>query len=283
MSQSFKTGQKHVLKPVISPTMETEPGINSPSAPGNESSHSMLPMNGSWHGHSSMRNPTAANNSNNNQPNSFGGKVLHSTWKGIYYISVQTVTFFSYILNQIKSSASYGYSSVPTSAFEQEPQFFSPQNMRIFWVYFCGAFFALGWWLYIDAIVATKKHDSDGIGLPVVGIEAGGIKFEDVICGVVATIGLIFMNLIGKESILEEYDMSPTIWQARVLFLVSVMLMIGGFGGSIAILIVKYTSKGYTSGIDVWFGASTVMQTLFILISGLTMWFVRNAESDPFL
>jgi hypothetical protein len=161
-------------------------------------------------------------------------------------------------------------------------------NARSVSVGITGILFSVGWWLFLDGVAIVLSANADGQGLPVVGAASGGIKVEDWICGLASTIGMVMVQMVSKDMLLGEGggDFYSTgggddAWKARLWFFMAFVLMLGALGGSITVLIVKYTSRGYFDGV-VYFPAVYVTQCGLILISALILWGIRNHERDPF-
>lgn len=141
----------------------------------------------------------------------------------------------------------------------------------------------------MDGVAVVLASNQDGVGLPVVGIAAGGIKVEDWICGLVATLGMVMIQLVPKDILVGDgggsgfysYSSDSEPWKARLWFITGFVLMLGALGGSITVLVLKYTSQGYLDGMNVYLGAVYVTQSGLIFISSLVLWAVRNYEHDP--
>jgi hypothetical protein len=136
--------------------------------------------------------------------------------------------------------------------------------------YLSGALFALGWWIFIDAVVFAKTRDPP---LPV------PISFEDWLPGILSTLALIMVNLVDKAALnATEYthDGSRIAVKARFFAFLGVAIALGALGGALAILSLKYALPGY-KGVETFVGIGIVAQTFLIFAGSMLMWFGRNA------
>ncbi|CAO3623429.1 unnamed protein product [Cunninghamella blakesleeana] len=135
---------------------------------------------------------------------------------------------------------------------------------RTIGVYLSGALFSIAWWVFIDGLCIS---------------EAGLAGFEDWVGGILTTLGLIIINLINKESLYDDgYGDSHT-WRARLFLFFGFTLMAGGLSGSVAVLVVKYTSK--MDPIP-FIGITEVVQTGLLMISAAILWVSQQEQTDNF-
>jgi len=136
--------------------------------------------------------------------------------------------------------------------------------------YLSGALFALGWWIFIDAVVFATTRDPP---LPV------AIQFEDWVPGILSTLALIMVNLVDKAALnATEYthDGTRVAAKARFFAFLGVAIALGALGGAMAIMSLKYALPGY-KGVETFVGIAIVLQSVFIFAGSMTMWFGRNA------
>ncbi|CAI2164793.1 4764_t:CDS:2 [Funneliformis geosporum] len=95
-------------------------------------------------------------------------------------------------------------------------------------IYISGGMFALGWWFFIDSVVYSShlRRNGDDDSVPFV-------SFEDWLCGIFSTLGMIIVNLIDKSRLTSEYMGSGTATRgARLCLFVGFAAMAGGLAGS---------------------------------------------------
>ncbi|KAJ2962521.1 hypothetical protein NQZ79_g2353 [Umbelopsis isabellina] len=100
------------------------------------------------------------------------------------------------------------------------------EKQRAVGVYAAGAFFAIGWWAFIDAITLASKDPFKQVN----------IGFEDWISGILTTLGMLVINLIDKSSLHGEtfsYSGDSLVWKARLFLFVGFALIAGGLAGSV--------------------------------------------------
>ncbi|CAG8707614.1 19251_t:CDS:2 [Cetraspora pellucida] len=108
------------------------------------------------------------------------------------------------------------------------------EKKRDLGVYVSGSLFALGWWFFIDAVVLSNTIDNDT--QPAIG-------FEDWMCGISSTLGMLIVNSIDKSRLTADnfsYTGSGIATKARFFLFVGFALMAGGLAGSVTILILKH-------------------------------------------
>jgi len=128
-----------------------------------------------------------------------------------------------------------------------------------------GVLFGVGWWLLGDAAGYAAMTEPK----PVSG--------EYIIPGLLATLALILLNIWNWSDLtgggLEPANAS----KAKVLLFVSVLLMLGALVGSLWILIQDYAQSSIPD-LSIWPGVAIVLQTFFIILSGIVLRFGRAKE-----
>ncbi|KAM0755049.1 UPF0220-domain-containing protein [Meredithblackwellia eburnea MCA 4105] len=158
---------------------------------------------------------------------------------------------------------------------------------REFLVYLSGALFALGWWMFLDSTMLSKH----AIPLPDPGPWDPvpiHVTFSDWTPGICSTIGMIIVNLIDKQRLMND-DEGPSwndgfaggvAWRARLFLFMGFAFMAGGLAGSITLLVIKYVIPNYPGGFGVNWGIANVLQSVLIMMSAIVLWTAQNAESD---
>ncbi|RUS20419.1 hypothetical protein BC937DRAFT_95277 [Endogone sp. FLAS-F59071] len=139
-------------------------------------------------------------------------------------------------------------------------------------IYASGALFALGWWAFIDGVTLASQNTND----PHVSI-----GFEDWISGILATLGMIVINLIDKSRLRTggfSYD-NGVAWKARLFLFVGFALMAGGLAGSVCVLVLKYIVKDIQMP-DLYYGIAGVSQCALIMLSTVILWVAQNGEQE---
>lgn len=133
-----------------------------------------------------------------------------------------------------------------------------------------GALFGAGWWCFVDAIVLSKA------------ILGEKVPFVYWVPGFVATIALVLMNLVPRESLNsdglsddEDYNTKSRCW----LFL-SYLVAFGSVGGAGAVFVKAVTKQDH-----VGLGVGVLLQAGFVLLSALLLWAFRTPSdsSDYFM
>ncbi|SGY79555.1 BQ5605_C008g05162 [Microbotryum silenes-dioicae] len=182
---------------------------------------------------------------------------------------------------------------------------------REYLVYFSGALFALGWWCFLGAAIlsshATPLPDSGSYDpVPV------HVSFADWTPGICSTLGMIIINLINKEHLLNDEGEweggllgGGVAWRARLFLFVGFALMAGGLAGSVTVLVIKYVIPPYPGNFGVEWGAANVVQSstscvllpsmglsrahplcrllsfaVCIMFSAVVLWTAQNADND---
>ncbi|ORZ20631.1 hypothetical protein BCR42DRAFT_409173 [Absidia repens] len=136
---------------------------------------------------------------------------------------------------------------------------------RLLGVYTAGALFALAWWIFVDGLCTS---------------ESGLAGFEDWAGGIATTLGMIVISLIDKEALRgTDYD-DHIPWRARLFLFLGFAMMAGGLAGSVAVLVVKYTSHMVEPPIP-YLGVTDVIQTCLLMASAAILW-VSQQERDSY-
>jgi len=152
-------------------------------------------------------------------------------------------------------------------------------------VYISGGLFAIGWWFFIDAVVYSNyckspdhcKGDSNDVPVPV-------MNFEEWMCGILSTIGMIIINLINKNQLTTtsygsygSYGYGSENMYARLFLFVGFAALAGGLAGSFTILILKYIviDTPYT-----YFGVALIIQNLSIMFSTFILWIAQSSDDE---
>lgn len=161
-------------------------------------------------------------------------------------------------------------------------------SKRTFGIYASGALFALGWWMFLDAVILSSisnrpPPNGDGTDQPQPWDPPVVVTtFADWIPGLCGTLGMIVVNLIDKSLLAEAglggaifggggggggggFAGDATMWRAKLFLFIGFALMAGGLAGSVTVLVVKYLVPGYPE----YYGVANVAQvrSLSILLS----------------
>lgn len=159
---------------------------------------------------------------------------------------------------------------------------------REFLVYFSGALFAAGWWMFLDATMLSKHAipitdpNSPYDPVPV------HVTFADWTPGICSTIGMIIVNLIDKQRLMNDDNdggwsdgfAGGAAWRARLFLFMGFALMAGGLAGSVTLLVIKYIIPNYPGDFGVNWGISNVVQSILVMSSAIVLWTAQNAESE---
>ncbi|EDO16922.1 hypothetical protein Kpol_1020p30 [Vanderwaltozyma polyspora DSM 70294] len=151
-------------------------------------------------------------------------------------------------------------------------------------VYFAGVLYALGFWLFLDAVIYSKHANASDVH----------VTFIDWIPFLCSTFGTIIVSSIEKSRLLQGIlsseggglgylggDMDSSMaWQARSVLFLGFALLAGGLSGSIVVLIIKFLVKDYTSYPTVGMGVNNVLGNVCILFSCVVLWIAQNMEDE---
>ncbi|KAJ8663463.1 hypothetical protein O0I10_000703 [Lichtheimia ornata] len=141
-------------------------------------------------------------------------------------------------------------------------------------VYSAGVLFALGWWVFIDALVMSARAEGD--------VKAH-MGFEDWVSGILSTLGMVIINLIDKSRLHGEeyaYAGSSLVFKARLFLFLGFALIAGGFAGSFCVLIVKYIVYYESAQPYTYYGAAIVIQCGLIMVSTIVLWVAQNTQGE---
>ena len=159
-------------------------------------------------------------------------------------------------------------------------------NRRAFGVYASGALFAAGWWIFFDACVRSHQlHRPPPEGVHFHPPEVA-IKLDDWVSGLCTTTGLIIVNMINKQYLLDDgalqsgsWNEDPVLWRTRMWLFIGFAFLAGGMAGSMAVLIIKYLANTHAEGF-IELGVAGVVQNLLIMACAVILWFSQRVESD---
>ncbi|PWN89424.1 UPF0220-domain-containing protein [Acaromyces ingoldii] len=182
---------------------------------------------------------------------------------------------------------------------------FLRSNKRSAGIYASGALFSLAWWIFFDAVILSAVRSraplppdqggpppGDGDGdewLP----PAVSVTFSDWIPGLLATLGMIVVNLIDKSILAEVggfggmsfggggggFGGDGVQWRARLFLFVGFALLAGGLAGSVTLLTIKYIVADLPPGYE-YYGLASVIQNAAIMLSTVLLWISQSTESD---
>jgi hypothetical protein len=153
-------------------------------------------------------------------------------------------------------------------------------NKRSFGIYASGALFSFAWWVFFDALMLSSIRSKAPISIPG-GNPAGDpsdipwiappvkMTFADWVPGLLATLGMIVVNLIDKSVLAEaggfggfssgaSWGGDSIQWRARLFLFVGFALLAGGLAGSVTVLTIKYIITSYPDTYD-WYGFANVV------------------------
>ncbi|WFD34935.1 Vacuolar protein sorting-associated protein 68 [Malassezia cuniculi] len=153
-------------------------------------------------------------------------------------------------------------------------------NRRSLCVYASGALFALGWWFFFDACIRSHQIAADGPSETL-------IQGVDWVPGTISTIGLIIVNIIDKQHLMDSDGSiatgawgatDPVQWRTRLWLFVGFACLAGGMAGSMALSVVKYTIPSHAGHEE--FGFANVVQNASIMASAVLLWISQRTESE---
>ncbi|QLL33328.1 hypothetical protein HG536_0E02390 [Torulaspora globosa] len=156
-------------------------------------------------------------------------------------------------------------------------------GLRRISVYLSGVLYAVGFWLFLDAVIYSKHANASDVH----------VTFVDWIPFLCSTFGMLIVNSIEKNTLLQgalsgggmssfagsDLDSSMA-WQARVVLFFGFALLAGGLSGSIVVLIIKFLAKNYNTYPTVGMGVNNVLGNFFILMSCVLLWIAQNMEDE---
>lgn len=146
-------------------------------------------------------------------------------------------------------------------------------NKRSFGIYASGALFSLAWWVFFDALLLSSirakepPQTGDGSDPPWIAPPVK-MTFADWVPGLLATFGMIVVNLIDKNVLAEAGGFGSVTsgnwggdsiqWRARLFLFVGFSLLAGGLAGSVTILTIKYLITNLPDGFE-YYGFAIVV------------------------
>ena len=138
-----------------------------------------------------------------------------------------------------------------------------------------GALFSLGWWIFFDALLLSSVRSKrpadadDPTRIPPWIEPAVKMSFADWLPGLLATLGMIVVNLIDKSILAEAGGLGamgsfgggggdPIQWRARLFLFVGFALLAGGLAGSVTVLTIKYIIAQLPEGYE-YYGFANVV------------------------
>lgn len=153
----------------------------------------------------------------------------------------------------------------------------SSANARTIGVYLSGGLYALGAWLFMDAVIYSKTANASTVH----------VTFIDWIPFICSTLGMLIVNSIEKNRLLQDAlasgsftGSSSTAWQARVVLFLGFALLAGGLSGSIVVLIIKFLIKDFSTYPTVGMGVNNVIGNFCVVLSCVLLWVAQNVEDE---
>ncbi|CCK67821.1 Vps68p KNAG_0A01320 [Huiozyma naganishii CBS 8797] len=157
------------------------------------------------------------------------------------------------------------------------------QGVRALGVYLSGTLYALGFWVFLDAVLYSKYSNASDVH----------VTFIDWIPFLCSTLGMIVVNSIEKNRLMQgalnggsgggafggDLD-AHMAWQARTVLFCGFALLAGGLAGSIVVLVIKFLVKDYTSYPTLGMGVNNVLGNLLILGSCVILWVAQTVEDE---
>lgn len=129
-----------------------------------------------------------------------------------------------------------------------------------------GMLFAAGWWVWADALVVRDVAGE------------GGYPFKLNVPGAVATLGLLWLNLLPRGQLQALADGGSgddgELLRARMWLAAGLAVAFGAVGGSIAVLLA--TAGGAMQAV----GVASVVQCGLVLAAALLLWALRSDDGD---
>ncbi|KAI8390230.1 hypothetical protein BD560DRAFT_380333 [Blakeslea trispora] len=154
--------------------------------------------------------------------------------------------------------------------FKNPLRFLSKKGRQI-GAYLSGGLLALGWWVFLDAVIYNASIPSPG----------DSMGFEDSIPGILATLGMMVINLIDKKNLQADspmYSGTGLIWKARLFLFIGFSLIASGLAGACCVLILKYLIQG--NGDHTIYGVASVVQNALIMLSAAVLWVAQNTQEE---
>ncbi|KAI8967105.1 hypothetical protein BDF20DRAFT_902604 [Mycotypha africana] len=167
-----------------------------------------------------------------------------------------------------------------SNIFDDQPSVFRFRNPlrylsrrgRQIGVYLAGGLLAIGWWIFIDAVMNSSKLNGEH-----------HMGFEDWFSGILTTFGMIVINLIDKETLKRNDTYAGElgiIQKARLFLFLGFALMAGGFAGACCTMIIKYIIHLESAQPYINYGIAVVAQNGLIMSSTFVLWIAQNTPVD---
>ncbi|KAI8366742.1 uncharacterized protein BYT42DRAFT_587728 [Radiomyces spectabilis] len=154
------------------------------------------------------------------------------------------------------------------------PLSFLAHKGRTIGSYLAGGLVALGWWIFIDAVIqASSDHTDDAVKM----------GFEDWFSGILTSLGMLVINLIDKSRLQGEafsYAGSNLVWKARLFLFLGFALIAGGFAGSVCVLIIKYVVNHDSAQPYLYYGVAAVVQCTLLMFSSAILWVAQSTQEE---
>ncbi|ORZ25339.1 hypothetical protein BCR42DRAFT_399926 [Absidia repens] len=164
------------------------------------------------------------------------------------------------------------YDDEPQSIFViKNPFRFLTHKGRQIGSYVAGGLVAIGWWVFLDAVIQSSTANEDSVSM----------GFEDWFSGILSTLGMIVINLIDKSRLQGEafsYAGSDLVWKARLFLFLGFALIGFGFAGSCSVMIIKYIVRH--DGQDIYYGVAEVIQCGLIMLSTVVLWVAQGTQEE---
>lgn len=141
-------------------------------------------------------------------------------------------------------------------------------SLRTVAVYLSGALFAIGIWSFIDIIIYSHTINASVI-------HVSFIDWVPIICSV---LGMIIVSSLEKSKLIGD-SFTNSKFEARIILFIGFALLAGGISGSIAVLILKFLTKGATMP-TLWMGVGNVVGNCCVLLSCIVLWVAQNIEDE---
>lgn len=159
------------------------------------------------------------------------------------------------------------------------PAYMRPSR-RTLSVYAASTIFAIGWWFFFDACIRSQQIALD---------QPDEVLISDVdwAPGVISTVGLIVINLIDKQHLMDSDGSlatgswgasDPVQWRTRLWLFIGFACLAGGMAGSMALSIVKYTIPSHAGHEDL--GFANVFLNASVMCSSVLLWMSQRTESE---
>uniref|UniRef100_A0ACD5ZEW2 Uncharacterized protein n=1 Tax=Avena sativa TaxID=4498 RepID=A0ACD5ZEW2_AVESA len=118
-----------------------------------------------------------------------------------------------------------------------------------------GAVFGAAWWFWVDAVVCS----------------AAAVPFLHYLPGLFATFAALMFNCVKREDINDNYysPYDDSEWRLKLWLFISYVVSFVSLAAAVGFLVQDALTD---TGPSTWTGIAGVLQTVFLLISGLIYW-----------